>query len=332
MNYADTIPGFSDTDRLGLTAFGSVLLHVVVVLGIGFTAPKILPKTNDLPTLDITLINTRSDTAPEKADFLAQANQEGGGLTDKARIARSPLPAQPSPTKSKQLPRVQLAADLDVSAPRVPPQALTRDRSDRRVALQKPQPDAVKKLQDRNKLGVAKSNLEQERQRLSAEISREWQEYLKRPKRKFLSARTREYRYASYMQAWVLKVERIGNLHYPKEAKQTRLRGNVVLDTQITPQGKVLSVDVKTSSGHKLLDDAAVRSVRLAAPFAPFPPDIRKEVDILHITRTWQYRGSQLVSRRPACFRVILDAGEDFVRRGTAARRHLSAPAQSLIL
>ncbi len=297
MNYADTIPGFSTTDRLGVTAFGSVLLHVVVVLGIGFTAPKILPKTNELPTLDITLINTRSDAAPDKADFLAQANQEGGGLTEKARIARSPLPANAAPKDSGDLPSLKLATTLKVPTRKPPPQALTQNRSEQQVATTKPQPEPVKRRQDQNRLGVARTSLEQERRRLSAEISRDWEEYLKRPKRKFLSARTREYKYATYMQAWVLKVERIGNLNYPAEARHNRLRGNVVLDTQIGPQGKVLRVDVKTSSGYKLLDDAAVRSVRLAAPFAPFPPAIRKEVDILHITRTWQYRGSRLVSR-----------------------------------
>ncbi len=298
MNYADTIPGFNNNDRLGLTTFGSVLLHVVIVLGIGFTAPQILPKTNPLQTLDITLVNTRSNLAPDEADYLAQANQQGGGDTDKVQIARSPLPANPTPSQSQQLPRAKLAARMESSLTKPIPEYLTKHQADQQVVTTPPELEPVQRRQDENKLGVVNmSELDQERQRLSAEISEAWEDYLKRPKRKFLSARTKEYKYAIYMQSWILKVERIGNLHYPREAKRKRLRGSVVLDAQISPMGTILGIDVKRSSGYKILDDAATRSVRLAAPFDPFPENIRREVDILHITRTWQYSGSQLTSR-----------------------------------
>lgn len=298
MNYADTIPGFNNNDRLGLTTFGSVLLHVVIVLGIGFTAPEILPKTNPLQTLDITLVNTRSDLTPDDPDYLAQASQEGGGDTEKVQIARSPLPANPTPSQSQRLPKAKLATTLDTSLTKLVPEYLTENEAVQQIPASPPEPKPIQKRQDENKLGVVDTpNLDHERQRLSAEISEAWQDYLKRPKRKFLSARTKEYKYAIYMQSWILKVERIGNLHYPEEAKRKRLRGSVVLDAQISPMGTVLGIDVKRSSGYKILDDAATRSVQLAAPFDPFPENIRREVDILHITRTWQYSGSQLTSR-----------------------------------
>ncbi len=298
MNYADTIPGFNNNDRLGLTTFGSVLLHVVIVLGIGFTAPQILPRTNPLQTLDITLVNTRSNTAPDKPDYLAQANQDGGGDTDKAQIAKSPLPAKPTPSRSKALPQAKLAAKIEPQPVKPVPDYVTQKQTAQKVRTAPAEPKPMPRKQDVNKLGVVNnSKLDQERQRLSAEISAAWQDYLKRPKRKFLSARTQEYKYAAYMQTWILKVERIGNLHYPREARRKQLRGSVVLDAQISPMGTILGIDVKRSSGHKILDDAATRSVRLAAPFDPFPENIRKEVDILHITRTWQYSGSQLTSR-----------------------------------
>lgn len=298
MNYADTIPGFNSNDRLGLTTFGSVLLHVVIVLGIGFTAPQILPKTNPLLTLDITLVNTRSDIAPDDPDYLAQASQEGGGDTDKIQIARSPLPANPTPSQSQKLPQAKLAAKMETSITEPVSEYLTEHQAIQQIVTTPPEPEPVRQRQDENKLGVVNtSDLDHERQRLSAEIAEAWQDYLKRPKRKFLSARTKEHKYAMYMQSWILKVERIGNLHYPREAKRKRLRGSVVLDAQISPMGTVLGIDVKRSSGYKILDDAATRSVRLAAPFDPFPENIRREVDILHITRTWQYSDSQLTSR-----------------------------------
>ncbi len=180
VNYADTIPGFNNNDRLGLTTFGSVLLHVVIVLGIGFTAPQILPKTNPLQTLDITLVNTRSDLTPDNPDYLAQVNQEGGGDTDKVQIARSPLPANPTPSQSQKLPQAKLAARIETSLTKPVPEYFTEQQAVQQVVTTQPEPEPVRRRQDENKLGVVNmSELDQERQRLSAEISEAWQDYLK---------------------------------------------------------------------------------------------------------------------------------------------------------
>ncbi|HKQ31406.1 MAG TPA: energy transducer TonB, partial [Burkholderiales bacterium] len=139
-------------------------------------------------------------------------------------------------------------------------------------------------------LGLMSSeDLRSERARLNAEISRSWQEYQQRPRRKFLNARTQEYRYAAYMEAWRAKVERIGNLNYPDEAKRRQITGSLVLDVVLHNDGSVKEVAVIRPSGHKLLDDAAVRIVKLASPFAAFPPEIRTETDELSITRTWKF-------------------------------------------
>jgi len=132
-------------------------------------------------------------------------------------------------------------------------------------------------------------SLSDQRARLSAEISQSWEEYQKRPRQTFISARTRAYKYAAYMDAWRAKVERVGNLNYPEEAKRRDLSGDLIMDVALNPDGSIDSVTIKRSSGHAVLDDAAKRIVRLAAPFAPFPDDIRAETDILHITRTWQF-------------------------------------------
>ena len=137
-----------------------------------------------------------------------------------------------------------------------------------------------------------------ERARLSAEISQFWEEYQKRPRRKFLSARTKEYKYATYMEAWRTKVEKVGNLNYPEQARKRKLNGQLVLDVEIRPDGNLHAVSLIRPSGHKELDDAAIRIVQLSAPFEPFPSAIREDVDILHITRTWQFvRGNKLTSR-----------------------------------
>jgi len=96
--------------------------------------------------------------------------------------------------------------------------------------------------------------------------------------------------YSSYMDAWRAKVERVGNLNYPEMAKRQNIAGSLVLDVAINPDGTVNAIQVLRTSGHKILDDAAVRIVELAAPYAPLPPDMRADTDILHITRTWKFR------------------------------------------
>ncbi len=133
---------------------------------------------------------------------------------------------------------------------------------------------------------------QQEIERLTAEIDRRHSAYAKRPRRKFISARTREYKYASYMDAWRRKVERVGNLNYPQQAKQQRIFGSLVLTVALRPDGSVERLQVDRGSGHSMLDDAAKNIVQLAAPFAPLPDNIRQETDILHITRTWHFRES----------------------------------------
>jgi protein TonB len=139
---------------------------------------------------------------------------------------------------------------------------------------------------------------EREIAHLTAELQRKTSYYAKLPRRKAISASTKEYKYAAYLDAWRRKVERIGNLNYPDEAKRQRLYGNLILHVAVKKDGSVEQVRVLHSSGHKLLDDAAVRIVRLAAPFSPFPQEISDETDILDITRTWQFlRTNQLGSK-----------------------------------
>ncbi|MDZ7842326.1 MAG: energy transducer TonB [Gammaproteobacteria bacterium] len=297
MDLTENIPGFTKTDRLGLTAFVSVLVHMTLILGVSFAVPDL--RSNDpLPTLDITLVTTSSETAPEDADFLAQANREGGGDTDEAVIARTPLPVNPSPDVSEPAPQIQARSEQREPQP-VVEQILTQDREPAKTiddrtpreeqADVRPTPDAAAEETDQ---------IARERAQLTAELSDFWQEYQKRPRRKFLSARTREYKYAEYMEAWRSRVERVGNLNYPEKARRQNLTGDLVLDVAIKPDGSVHELNMVKSSGNKVLDDAARRIVKLAAPYDAFPSDIKKEVDILHITRTWQFmRDNRLVSR-----------------------------------
>jgi len=277
----------SGNDRLGVSAFGSLLVHMIVILGVGFAVPK-LRALDALPTLEITLVQSRSEHAPAKPEFLAQANQDGGGDSDKPDIARNPLPVREIADAHRRVPTLR-----PTPQPRTPTKrdttALLSQPSEKKITARAPQPDK-KDTDDRPpELGLPVTPELDERARLNAEISRVWQEYQKRPKRKFVNARTQEYKYATYLTAWQTKIERIGNLNYPDEAKKRGLHGRLRLHVALNADGSLNDVSVTQSSGHKLLDDAAVRIVQLSAPFSPFPPEIREETDILDITRTWLF-------------------------------------------
>ena len=108
-----------------------------------------------------------------------------------------------------------------------------------------------------------------------------------RPRRRFVGARTQEYRFARYIEDWREKIQRVGDLNYPQAAREQRLHGSLVVTVAIRSDGSVERVEVNRPSGQSVLDEAARRIVALAAPFGAFPPDIAKDTDVLHITRTW---------------------------------------------
>ena len=266
-------------DRLRATVLFSVLLHALLVLGVGFQLADPAPL---VPTLEIILTETRSETPPKDADFLAASNQEGGGDREQAERPREPTSAvvpKPSPGVA--------AAEQTPSAPtpRIAPSTpvlTTPSPSSSTAAVTEPRPD----LPLPNSRELIERSLEMAR--LAAEIERQSEAYAKRPKRKFISANTREYEYAAYMRAWVARVERIGNLNYPEEARRRNLHGQLVATVAVRNDGTVERIDIIQPSGHPLLDDAAVRTIRLGEPYAPLPATA-EGIDVLHITRTWQF-------------------------------------------
>lgn len=292
----NALPRYSPPDRLGYAAFGAVLTHMVVILGVSFSMPQ--PTSDRVAPLEVTLVQTRTDKTPFDPQFLAQANQDGGGNADASEIARSPLPVSELSERNDDLPlahrppQQQVISMREVNAYVVQPEALQKIR----LARVDPAPRETE-VEPEN-LGLLE-DIREERARLSAEISRAWQEYQKRPQRKFLNARTQEYKYAVYVDAWRSKVERVGNLNYPEDARRLALSGNLMLDVAIRADGSVEAVSVRRSSGVRLLDDAAVRIVELAAPFERFPREIRQEADILHITRTWRFNQNSLYTELP---------------------------------
>jgi protein TonB len=233
--------------------------------------------------MDVVLVNARTTTKPEKADALAQANLDGGGNTDQKLRARSPFPVVDDREPTRELKAAEARMkQLENEAKEL----MTRMKSTAQVTQVEVAPQGQPKGEAEARDLVEKSL---EIARLEAQIRRDYQAYQERPKRKFVGARASEYRFAQYVDNWRQKIERIGNLNYPEEAKARRLYGSLQLTVAIKADGEVESVEINRSSGHKVLDQAAIRIVRLAAPFDRFPANIRADTDILHITRTWTF-------------------------------------------
>ncbi len=269
-------------DRLGVTLLFSLIAHGVLALGLTFGFEEPAP---NLPALDVILVQSATGQKPEKADFLAQAHNRGGGESDKpARPSEPLLSPIPKPTPGVAPHPIQPGAPKPT--PATEQELLTAKRSPVSVSTEKETPETPART-----LPNARETIEEklEMARLAAEYQAQSQTYAKRPKKKFISANTREYAYAAYMQAWVARIERLGNLNYPDEARRQQLHGQLVLTVALRRDGTVKRMDVIQPSGHKILDDAAQRIVALANPFPPLPRDTGEDVDELYITRTWQF-------------------------------------------
>jgi periplasmic protein TonB len=269
----------------------SIAIHAVL-LAIRFQPFDLQKMLDRGPPLEVALVNAKSTTKPTKADILAQAHLDGGGNTDADRRAKTPLPV---------LPKDSPTTELTVATQKV--RTLEQQTKELMTRLKNaPTAPAVPKsteASDPADLPTASELMQRtlEAMRLEAQIAKDMEAYQKRPKRRFVGARAEEYRFARYVEDWRLKIERVGNLNYPEAARALKLYGNLLLTVSIRADGSIESVTVNRSSGHRVLDAAAIRIVEMSAPFAPFPPDIKRDTDILHITRTWTFtKGDELRS------------------------------------
>lgn len=293
MSTADANFSFSANDRIGTSAFVALLVHMVIILGVTFAAPK-LREIEGLPTLEVTLVQTRSELPPEEAEFLAQFSQIGGGDVDDDSIARNPLPVREISEQNMDVPTQPQTPQQRTVPNREITDLMSREADPHKVRINKPkQAKTQQQLRPRDVGFLQYTEPEEERAREWAEINRDWQEHQSKPRHKYLNARTREYKYAKYIAEWEAKVQRVGNLTYPEKVRRLGLSGEVTLDVAVNPNGSIRNITVLQSSGNKLLDDVAIRSARLAAPFAPFPPEIRAETDVLHMTRKWELNVSK---------------------------------------
>ncbi len=304
-------------DRLIFTLIFSAILHLNIVLGVGFGL--VSPPTNSpLTNLEITLVKQQTESPPEEADFFAQVNNEGGGETDE----KSPDPSPETQVQSEPVPPAITQPPVETSIPqetakqatktpviqetnKQTAKAIVQEKAERIVhqALEKAE-SKTEKVTPPKKIKLSVSDLKLPSQSEIALLEEQFnftaKALSKRPKKRKISAATKEYAAAAYMKAWELKVERIGNFNYPQEARRKNINGSLMLTVDINPDGSVPpdGIVISRSSGHKVLDDAAVRIVRLGAPYAAIPKDVLQDNDMLTIIRTWKFETSRGLSTR----------------------------------
>ncbi len=271
----------------GALALSTALHASLVVIGFQIPAPN-LPQL--AAPLEVVLVNSRTRARPEKADAHAQVNLDGGGNTERDVRAKTNLPALEEDASEEVTLAAERVRQLEADAQRLIAQLSAEGAISQRTTLARPQPDAAadpKLVQlPEEKLRLA---------HLQAQIDREWQAYQRMPKRRFVGSRVASLPYAQYVDEWRQKIERVGTAHFPDQAKRQGLVGTVLVTVAIRADGSVEKVELDHSSGNKVLDAAVEHIVRLASPFRPFPQDIRKETDILHITRNWSFTRTDLL-------------------------------------
>lgn len=287
----------------------SAVLHLLLIIGLQFDVyPSKLFKDH-APSLDVVLVNNKTKTAPTQSEILAQTNLNPGGNTEADKKMASALPNEDN--KPNQQTDIALKKLSRVAAKT---QAEASNKQNQVKALEKEAQSLMKQVQlthviESGQNTTAKSHTENtppstqkphlnladlidssaEIAKSEAQIAKQQEDYQKRPKRKSIGIRTQEYKFATYMEAWRLKVEKIGNLNYPEAAKEQKLYGQLQMAVYIKADGSLEKIEIKRSSGSPVLDAAAKRIVEMGAPYAAFPEDIRKDVDIIDITRTWTF-------------------------------------------
>lgn len=286
-------PTISANDRLTFTLFIALVFHLVLLLGVGIG----LPTPSAAPTsLEVILAQHKSTETPEDADFLAQSNQVGSGTEEEKLKPTTDQYAEFDDAVIRDVKPVPQEATQKPVQPQLQTLLSTTGKSNQKTRI-----TPVSDIDQQVKVSKEQmlNNLQRQIELASYEAALEdkKQAYAKRPKKRVLtSASTKEARDAAYLDSWRLKVERIGNLNYPSEARSRKIYGQLRLLVSINSDGSLREVKVLKSSGHRVLDQAAMRIVKLAAPYSTFPPEIKQDTDILEIIRTWSFEKGNYLS------------------------------------
>lgn len=276
-------------ERFTFAIFLAAALHSALIFGITFNFE---PDANGSSSLEVTIALNTSDTEPDKADFIASDNSEASGTLDEAKELTSTNTAnlQGAKLTDAATPQEQLTQGSQAILAQV-----TTTANSQHTAL-----DSTHEI---DKAG--QDHIDQERvvtseiAALKAKLAEQQQLYSKRPRIKRLSAMsTKAAAEASYLNAWQVHVEEVGNLNYPEQAKVQRLYGELRMLVSLLPNGHLHDAKILQSSGNRVLDRAALDIVAMASPFPRFDDELSEQYDRLEVIRTWRFeRGNRLTNR-----------------------------------
>ena len=278
-------PARRPEDRLATALFVAALLHGLLILGVRFSAPG--PDDRPLPTLEVLLVPAGPPEADNpQAAYLADRAQRGAG-TGRERQRTSLPEASASVVEhlgeeqgSSLAPATERASQGGVAVLAAPAARGRHSTADEAAGVSAPESQP---LESRPLATIgANASAADETLRLRGDPS---------PDDRLL-ADTRESQIAAYLDGWKRRVEQIGTLHFPVEARRS-LSGNPVLEVAVRADGSLQQVIVRRSSGHRELDAAAMGIVRLAAPFDPFPPAMRDRYPLLRFAYEWQFQAGR---------------------------------------
>ncbi|MGL4184621.1 MAG: energy transducer TonB [Thiotrichaceae bacterium] len=267
----------------------AVLLHALFIFGVSF-APTIRLNLVNPPVLDITLVQTRTEKTPDQVDFMAQANQEASGTAEEKNRPQSPVSSLQAVEVEGESPVQSEQAAPDTTL-KLNQQILTTKGETYKIVEKAPE-----QPEDNPEIPVGElANETQEIAQLLAEVGEAEARYARRPKIHFIDAVSAKSAVeATYIDEWVKKIERIGNINFPEDAIKRNLSGKLILNATLDQQGNVVDAQISLSSGYEVLDKAALRIVKLAAPYPSLPEEIRRKWDQLNITRTWIFHSGTL--------------------------------------
>ncbi|MEX0730461.1 MAG: TonB family protein [Aquisalimonadaceae bacterium] len=269
-------------DRLGMTLFMAAAAHVVVILGVGFSG--VLPRPELPPLIEITLTQSPSEKAPEDYDFLAPDDQDGGGSAEEAMRPTEQSSLVPDPRDMQD--EIQSESAPPAPATTEETQVVTTEQSEQpSISSEQPQPEP--EAEQPQPLDLVNTRQQVARDIADTTQTIDWD--ARYPSKQRINARTRSHAAAAYMKGWIEKVEQVGNLNYPDEARRRQLTGQLIVEVTVMPDGSVEEVRILQPSRYRLLDEAAVRVVELAAPYARVPPEVLEGKSRLVITRTWEF-------------------------------------------
>jgi len=275
--------GFIYNGALQSGLFFSIAAHIFLILAVGFVAPKVFGSKSIDNTLDVIIVNQSNNIENEDATVSAQSSNAGGGNSDKE--AATPVPWKAvNPSEIEQL---ALNTSSDMTVEEIQEDFLTlKGKAETENTEEKNETEKKEQLkQDKIK---ALQQIRLEKQRIAARYDKRWDDFQKRPKREYLAPNTAKSDSAAYLVELIEKINRIGSSNFPNEIRSRKLSGKLVADLALNRNGTINKIDILRSSGSPLLDETAVRFIRMSSPFKPFTDNmIKSDTNIIHITRTY---------------------------------------------